>query len=65
MLFKAQQLAYKSYVKATKTGALKEGDIPSIAKAALREAIMTPYSVPKYMKKSEALNIIRGMIQPE
>lgn len=44
--------------------ALQEKDIIAIAKAALKEAIMTPYPVPKYMKKTEALVILHNIKKP-
>ena len=44
--------------------ALKEGDIPALAKAACHEA-HTGYPVPRYMTQRQCENLIRGLLPPE
>ena len=43
---------------------LQKDHIPKLAKAALREAHLTPYAVPKYMTQNDCENMLRSMLKP-
>lgn len=58
---KIRQLAVALHLPATIEG-LKEGDINELAKAAIKEAQVTPYPVPRIMSLDECENIIRKLL---